>query len=63
MFDVVMGCCVGVEVCELVRFNILYYLLIVYLDGLVVFKNRRVRIDDKIRKVFCEIFYDFGLKL
>lgn len=47
MFDVAMGCCVGAEVCELVRLNILHYLSTAYLDGLAVFKNRRARIDDK----------------
>lgn len=47
MFDVAMGCCVGAEVCEFVRLNILHYLSTAYLDGLAVFKNRRARIDDK----------------
>lgn len=58
-----MGCCVGAEVCELVRLNILHYLSTAYLDRLAVFKNRRARIDDKTRKVFCEVLYDLGLKL
>ena len=72
MFDVAMGCCVGAEVCDLVRLYMLRYLSTAYVDGsiglysddgLAVFKNRRARIDDKTRKVFCEVLYDLGLKL